>query len=134
MEESLRTVLASDDGLSDQVGTRIYWGRRSQFASVLPALVLTRISGARDYHMQDASGLVSSRVQVDCFAETYTEAKQTARAVVNVTNAYTGTVDGVTFQHVAISGERDYDETESGANRHLFVTSLDLLIWHTEET
>lgn len=132
MEENFRALIAADTGVSDRVGTRIYWGRRSGFSSTLPAIVLTRISGGRDYHMLDASGLVQSRIQVDCFATDYASAKYTARAVRDVINSYSGTVGETTFQRVTIDSERDYDETESGADRHLFVTSLDLLIWHTE--
>jgi hypothetical protein len=132
MEEAFPSLLTGASGVTDLVGTRIYWGRRSQSTSALPAIVLTRVSGVRDYHMLDASGLVQSRVQVDCFAESYASAKSTARAVRDAVNSYSGTVGSTVFQHVTIDSERDYDETESGADRHLFVTSLDLLIWHTE--
>lgn len=132
MEDDFRALLAADDGIAAMTGTRIYWGRRSQSTSVLPAIVLARVSGVRDYHSLDASGLVQSRVQVDCFAENYGGAKYTARAVRDAINSYSGTVGATVFQHVTIDSERDYDETESGADRHLFVTSLDLLIWHTE--
>ena len=132
MEEALRALLVADAGVSAQVGTRIYWGRRSQSTSVLPAVVLEKVSAPRDYHYTGPSNLIESRVQVDCFGETYAQAKTSARAVISALNGYSGTQSGVVFQRISIENERDYDGQESAANRYLFVTSVDLLIWHDE--
>lgn len=132
MEEALRALLAGTAAITNLTGTRIYWGRRSQSTSALPAIVLERVSGRRDYHMTDASGLVETRVQADCFGETYAQAKTAARALMDAVNAYSGTVSSTVFQRISIEGERDYDGKESNAARHLFVTSIDLLIWHSE--
>ena len=132
MEEALRSLLVGDATLTGQVGTRVSWGRRSQATSELPAVVLDRVSAPRDYHMGGAYGLVEARVQVDCLGLTYGAAKNAARAVMAVINGYSGTVSGTVFQRISIESERDYDEQESNAGRYLFVTSIDLLIWHTE--
>lgn len=132
MEEALRALLVADAGVSAQVGTRIYWGRRSQSSSDLPAVVLEKVSAPRDYHYTGPSNLIESRVQVDCFGETYGAAKTSARAVISALNGYSGTQSGVVFQRISIENERDYDGQESAANRYLFVTSVDLLIWHDE--
>lgn len=132
MEEALRSLLVADAGVSGQVGTRIYWGRRSQSTSELPAIVLEKISAPRDYHYTGPSNLIESRVQIDCFGLSYGQAKSAARAAIAKLNGYVGTQSGVVFQRISIDNERDYDAQESAANRYLFVTSVDLLIWHDE--
>ena len=132
MEEALRSILVADAGVSAQVGTRIYWGRRTQSSSDLPSIVLEKISAPRDYHYTGPSNLIESRVQLDCFGETYASAKTTARAVISALSNYSGTQSGVVVQRITIENERDYDGQESAANRYLFVTSVDLLIWHDE--
>lgn len=132
MEEALRAVLVSDAGVSGQVATRVYWGRRSQSTSVLPAVVLEKISAPRDYTYTGPSNLIESRVQADCFGESYANAKAAARSVISALSNYSGTQSGVVIQRVTIENERDFQGQESGADRYLFATSVDLLIWHDE--
>lgn len=132
MEEALRAILAANSGVTTLTSTRIYWGRRSQSTSVLPAVVLEKVSAPRDYTYTAPSNLIESRVQVDCFGETYASAKAAARAVISALSNYSGTQSGVVIQRITIENERDYQGQESAANRYLFVTSVDLLIWHDE--
>ena len=130
MEKALRALLRANAGLSALTGV-VDWGLRPQNDSSLPAVVLQRVYGGRDYHLTGASGLVESRVQADCYGETYGSAKGTANALMAIVNAYSATYDGVQFQRISIDSERDTNETEA-ADRHLFRTSIDLLIWHDE--
>lgn len=131
MEEALRSILLGDAGVSAQVGTRVAWGRRPQSDATLPAIVLHKITGIRDYVMSGASGMVESRVQVDCYGTTYAAAKQAARAVMTAVNSYSGTVSGTVFQRISIDGERDTNEADTAGN-NLHRTSIDLMIWHDE--
>jgi hypothetical protein len=109
------------------VAQRITPGRRDQ-GGALPAIVLHRIDGQRDYHLTGASGLVASRMQVDCWAATYGDAKRAARAVDAVMSAARWTVGAVRIDAVLIADERDDTFDEDG--NALYRTSLDLMVHH----
>jgi hypothetical protein len=96
----------------------------------LPAVVIHRIDGARDYAMQGPTGLVSSRLQIDCWAKTYTAAKTLARAVAAVLSGIRD--DDIGIQGVFIDSERDLGESGSNQAEYLYRTMLDLNIWHRE--
>ena len=113
--------------LSGVAGGRRYWGRAPQNAA-RPFVVLTRVSGFRDYHMQGSSGLVETRVQADCYADTYTAAKGVARAI---DTALSGHRAGA-IQGIFIDSERDLPAADAGEVNHLFRVSLDLMIHHQE--
>ncbi|MEW7009491.1 tail completion protein gp17 [Lentilitoribacter sp. EG35] len=132
MEEALIALLLADSGLAALVGSRVFIGQRPQNKSDLPAVLLSKVSAPRDYHMAGPSNLIQSRFQCDCYGDDYRSAKLTARALMSVVNGYKGTQSGVVVQLISIDGERDGNETESAADRHLFRTSIDLLIWHDE--
>lgn len=125
MEPALVAKLLASTGVTALVGTRINWSRRPQ-GEALPAIVLTRISGFPDVHHGGASGLVSSRVQVDCWAASYGSAKATARAVEAAITAKTFTQGAVRFDVILIDSERD--STFEATPDTLFQTSLDLMI------
>lgn len=127
MEEALVALLLSAAGLKALVSTRVYWGRKPQAVPAKPYIVLQRIDGIRDIHMQGASGYVASRVQADIYAETYTASKQTARALVT---ALMGRRAGI-FQGIFIDSERDLLATDAGEVTQLFRTSVDFIVHHT---
>jgi len=130
MEEALIGYLLAHPAVAQAVGKRIWWVERPQ-GSQLPAIVLLRIDGGRDYRMAGASGLVNSRVQVDCWGNSYGDGKRGARAVVQALKGLTGTYGGIEIQAVFVDAERDFSE-DAGASRRLFRTSLDFIMWHTE--
>jgi hypothetical protein len=121
MEEAITALLAS------VAGGRRYWVRAPQQAG-RPFVVLNRISGLPDYHSQGPSGYVASRVQADCYAETYTAAKQVARAVKAALSGYRGGI----LQGVFADNERDLPAADAGEVKYLFRTSLDLIVHHSE--
>lgn len=130
MEEALVAFLLADAGLSALVSDRITWGSRPQ-ASALPAVVLHRIDGLRSYSADGPSGLVSSRVQVDCWGASYGSAKGLGRAVIARLSGYVGTTGGVQFQAAFAIDERDgYERGDSGAD--IYRSSIDFDIWHAE--
>ena len=126
MEAALIAKLLATAGVTTLVGQRINWSRRAQGAA-LPAIVLHRVSGLPDVHHAGASGLVVSRVQVDCWAASYGAAKGVARAVETAITAQTFTQGAVRFDVILIDSERD-DSTDE--TTPLFRTSLDLMIHH----
>ena len=124
MEAALIAKLLATTAITNLVSTRINWSRRPQ-GSALPAIVLHRIDGTPDVHHGGASGLVSSRVQVDCWAESYGSAKAIARAVEAAITAQTFTQGAIRFDVILIDAERDDTSDETTP---LFRTSLDLMV------
>jgi hypothetical protein len=121
MEEALTALLAN------VAGGRRHWVRAPQNVTK-PFIVLNRVSGGRDYHMQGPSGFVTSRVQCDIYGETYTSAKTTARALVAAVSGHRGPL----IQGVFIDAERDLPAEDSGTVKNLFRVSIDLNITHSE--
>lgn len=128
MEQALTTYLLASSGLTTLVGTRVHWASRPQ-GSTLPAVILTRISGVRDYTLAGASGYVESRVQIDCWARTYGAAKTTAQAVRNALHALLP-AGSPPILGLSIDGERD--SFEGDPPEALSRTSLDVIIHHHE--
>jgi hypothetical protein len=126
MESALIAKLLATAGITALVSTRINWSRRPQGAA-LPAIVLHRIDGTPDVHHAGASGLVVSRVQVDCWGASYGSAKAVARAVETAITAQTFTQGATRFDVILIDSERD-DSTDE--TTPLFRTSLDLMVHH----
>jgi hypothetical protein len=127
MEAALLAKLLATAGVTALVSTRINWTRRPQ-GEALPCIVLHRIDGTPDYHHGGASGLVESRVQVDCWGASYKTAKGVARAVEAAVTAQTFTQGAIRFDVILIADERDstFDEKPDT----LFRTSLDLMVRH----
>jgi hypothetical protein len=125
MEAALMAKLLASAGITALVSTRINWSRRPQ-GSALPCIVLHRIDGTPDVHHGGASGLVQSRVQVDCWGASYGAAKAIARAVETAVTAQTFTQGAIRFDVILVADERDstFDETTP-----IFRTSLDLLVF-----
>lgn len=95
-----------------------------------PAVVVCRISGGDDMHMQGPSGLREGRIQVDVYgrqAEGYAAIKAAAGAVRGVLNGLRATVDNTTIQAAFCDSERDSIE-DTGADRLLRV-SMDFTVW-----
>lgn len=130
MEEALRSYLLEIEEIVALVGTRVHWVRSPQ-GSASPRIVLYRISGLRDMTMQGPSGLVASRVQVDCIGASYGSAKTVARAVEACVSGWSGIRSDVAFDGCFLIGERD-DFEDADTPDKLFRTSLDFNIWHKE--
>ena len=120
MEQEITTLLAS-------VAPRRFWGRAPQTAPVRPYVVLTRISGVREYHTQGPDGVVSSRVQIDVYADTYIAAHNTGNAIVGMLSGYRGG----SIQGVFVDNQRDLTGIEGGDPNELFRQSIDVIVQHT---
>lgn len=124
MEAELSTKLLATAGVTGLVGQRVNWKRRPQ-GSTLPAIVLHVISRIPDVTHGGRSGLLMSRVQVECLGATFGAAKAVARAVEDAITAQTFTQGAVRFDAILIDSERDDTSDETTP---LFRTSLDLMI------
>lgn len=121
MEEALTALLAS------VAGGRRYWVRKPQTDPARPYIVMQRIGGLPDYHMQGPSGYVASRVQIDVYADTFTSAHSTADQVVGLLSGYR---DG-DIRGVFVDGLRDLPASDAGEVSHLFRVSIDVIVHHT---
>jgi hypothetical protein len=125
MEEEITALLESI------AGGRRYWVRAPQNAA-RPFVVMHRIDGIRGYTYAGSDGLVSSRVQANCFGNTYTEAKDTARALVGLLDGYTGgAMTGGVIHAVFIESDgRDLAATDAGEVNRLFAIAVDFIAHH----
>ena len=129
MEEDLLAYLLADAGLSSLVPNRVFWVRRPQ-GSPLPAIVLTRISRLPDYTLSGPSDMTQSRIQADCYADSYGRSKAVVRALVARMSGARVKHGATTFQSVFVDGERDSFETTDAGER-LFRCSTDLILHHS---
>lgn len=110
MEEAFKALLANALPVFDLVpSTSINWGQHPQGVP-LPGIVLTVIDDLEQVTHQGPDGLSQARVQVDCYADTYSQAKTLGRAVRLALNGYRG--NG--FQGVFLAATRE--GREGGTN------------------
>lgn len=131
MEEALVDFMLRDAGLAALVATRINWQARPQ-GDALPSISLQRVSGVRDYAMQGPTGLVESRVQVDCWGSTYASALAVARSVRDLLSGVRRNLGSTQLQGAFIDSERHDFEKDGNAAEGFHRVSMDFQIWHSE--
>lgn len=115
MQTEFSSLLKSDPTIAGLTGDgfRIWWGVAGQ-GYPGPLVVLNLISGVPDYHMAGPSGLVESRVQVDCRASTPTAAQQLADSIDALLGGYAGTVGRIRFSPILrIARRGGYEKTDA---------------------
>lgn len=130
MEEALRAYLLADGPVNTACGGRMYWSVRPQ-GSVYPSCVLTIISRLPERTYTAPAGLAQARVQVDCYGDTYAQAKALYRAVKAVLNNLSFTNSGKRFWGFA-ENERDLTDTGTTDAARVFRVSADFLLWHED--
>jgi len=121
MQELLTSLLAP------VAGGRRYWVRAPQTAP-RPYVLLQVISAPPNYHMQGASGYVPIRVQIDAYADTYTEATAVSRQIKGILSGHVSSP----IQAVFIETERDLPAADAGDVSNLFRNSIDVIIHYGE--
>lgn len=107
-------------------GSRVYFRYAPQGAAK-PFIVLSTISDPRPEHLKGYQTRSDTRVQVDCFAETYEAGRSLAEAVVAAV-ATPGTYGGIRFGRVKAEGPQDLGEDTAAGFVHRM--QLDLNIEH----
>ena len=123
---ALRTRMTSDGPVSGVVGTKVYWSFVPQ-GTALPYIRLQTISDPRPEHLKGYETARVSRVQVDCFAAKYGDARGLAEKVITAVED-PGVTGGVHFGRVKAEGPRDLGEDTATGFVHR--ASLDLLAEH----
>lgn len=121
MEQALTDLLAS------VASGKRYWGRAPQ-KTTRPYIVLTRIGGQPNYHMRGRSGFVSSRVQMDCYADKYSDVTALATSAKALVSGYAGG----TIQGIFVESERSLPAADAGEVSSVFRTSIDITVLHGE--
>jgi len=123
MEEALRALLLSDSTVSS-LASGVHWDTIPQ-GQTGTAAILFLISTATDYHMVGPSGLVETRVQIDCRGATKPLAIALARAIEALLSGYSGTVEAVWFQGIFKENSRSSFERPGNGAVDYFVESAD---------
>ncbi|MEC9433874.1 MAG: DUF3168 domain-containing protein [Pseudomonadota bacterium] len=123
----LQAVLLAASPVAALVGTRVYPNVRPQ-GTELPALVLTVISGGREYHFGGVSALATRRVQADAYGATAAGAMALSDAVEAALSGLRAVQGGTEFQGVFLEAERGRFEPaqEEGSRAHR--VSLDFIV------
>lgn len=124
MEENLTSLLLANSALTALIGQRLTWNTRQQGAAV-PAVILTVVSNIPDY-THDGETIGTHRVQIDCWAKTFSSAVAVGRAVDAALSGY----KGGSFQGIFKDAERQSFETGAEAAERFYRVSLDYMIWH----
>lgn len=128
MEEALLARLRACTALTALIGSRSYWSERPQ-TSPLPAVVLYGISPGRDYTHAGADGLITPRVQFDCFGANTGAVVPIKRAIIAELEQTSGNF-GVSF----LAGERGPLTTSlPGVADKVTLISLDFFIFYKEQ-
>jgi len=131
MEAALIAYLLADTAIAGIVSTRLHWSTLPQ-GVVMPALLLTRVSGRRDNHMLGASGLVESRVQFDAYADTYTEMVALSKAVRDALSGAAFTQGSIKFQGCFLESERHSFEKPPNSSTEQHRGLMDFTLWHAD--
>jgi len=132
IEKALCTILGRADAVTNIAGSRISPLVISAGVA-LPALVYQQVGGPRDHVTSGPSGLVESRFQITCWAETYKKADELAAAVRQTLDGYSGIIDSVVIKVIHLLDEADMPGTRPD-NKALsrYGRRLDFQIWHKE--
>lgn len=80
MESALRNFIISDTAVAALVGSRMYPGRLPQ-AATFPAITYSTVSVVRGHNMQGPEGMPFTRLQLDMWGESFSDARAVAEAV-----------------------------------------------------
>lgn len=123
MEEDFTAVLTAASAVTSIVPVaRINWGQHPQGAAY-PALVLNLIDNAPGLTMQGTDGLWSGRVQVDCYAREFKQARDLATAVAAALHGHRG----ANLRLVVHAATRSTRESAASDADRLFRFGLDFL-------
>lgn len=129
MQEDLIDLILANAGVSALIGARVWWVRRPQGEAV-PLAILSMVSSIPAVALAGQTNWTESRVQVDCYAKTYSVARAVARAMSAVLDGYSGTVGGTEVQGSFRISERDLFEGGDTEADRLFRVMIEYrVVW-----
>lgn len=127
---AVRSYLLTKSVVTDIVGQRIYAQALPQNATI-PAISMTTISETYEHDLAGLAGLVTTRLQFECFAATELVSLSLADAIIWCgIDTLKGLSGNINFRSVLVEdGRRTYTDADTNAGddqRH--ITNFDLLI------
>ncbi|MCE9553423.1 MAG: DUF3168 domain-containing protein [Planctomycetes bacterium] len=116
-EEAIVAVLAADATLTALVGTRISPAIAGQ-AGARPNIVYQRISGKEQYSQDGHEDIPEARIQIDCYGNTYAQAKAAGERVIALLSGHRGgSIDMIFIEDSGDGMDGPSDGAESGIPR-----------------
>ena len=106
IEPAFRILLKDAAAVAPLVGDRLYFAVAPQNER-RPRIVLALVSARSGHTFAGRGGYVIGRMQVDCLAPTYPQAKELAKAAQDALDGYTGTTDGTAIDYIETEESRD---------------------------
>lgn len=131
---AVRTYLLGVTAVTDSIGQRMYFDYLPQ-SPTLPAATIEKASETYDMQLSQRTGLVHTRLSIECYAAKRIDANAAAQAIIRSgIDAVKGITNSVDIRGVAIEdGQRNFTvETRDGGEGHQYVTTFDLMVSHLE--
>ncbi len=120
VEHAIVDRLKANAAVNALVSTRIAPWEQTQ-SMPLPHISYLRVSTNREHIMAGSAGFAHAMIQVDCWAATYSAAKDLAEAVRKTLDGYHGTTQGHYIGVIQNTIDRDVPQRLStGSERSLF--------------
>lgn len=112
IEQAIYYLLSQDVELASVISTRVYPAIVPQ-GGVLPCVTFQQISGVRDQELEAASGFVTSRFQINCWAKTYGGARQLSNLVRTALAGTYGSTQGKYIYDIQLEDENDMPQVDA---------------------
>lgn len=126
IELAVKDLLAASPDLAALISDRIYPTFLPQGCQ-LPAVTYQVISSVPEYS-HDGEGLIETRIQVSCWANTAITSWRIAKQVKSILSAYTGVAAGEDIGSTFLANRTDLFESDTNT----FQVAMDFLITHKE--
>lgn len=127
LTQALVARLLAAPAVAAIAGAKVHWSKVPQ-GTALPYVRLQVVSDPRTQHLKGYDAGRQTRVQADCFAAGYGQARTLALALIEAM-ALPAEIAGVRFGRTRAEGPRDLGEDAPAGFIHRM--SVDLLIEHT---
>lgn len=140
--DTIVSELKSNSNVTNVVSARIFQDYADARAA-MPYIVINKISSQRHPNLAASSGLVNSRVQVDCTGSSLASRDTLGDAVVQALYTKTGSIGSTaasndqSVQYANLDDDR-HDTVppersdKRGGQKGIFTRQLDFMVWHTE--
>lgn len=125
MEASLFSYLSTNAGITALVVKRVYPGIIPQ-SGVQPCIVYNKQSRTRQQTFCGTSNLLLTRLEIDCYADTYIQSVALANAVTAALQDFSGDMAGTDVPKIFLENEIDLSDIEPG----LYRQSQTWAMWH----
>ena len=129
IEESIYTTLSTDVSVSALVSTRVYPLRLPQ-KPTYPAITYSIVAGEEFPAMSVNVDTTSVRVQISCWATSYTSVKSLSNSVKSAIDRKSGTVGTIEWKGSFKESEVDLYEQDLSINQNIYQKALDFRIFY----